>query len=653
MENINLLYIDLFCGAGGTSTGVESARINGKQCAKVIACVNHDANAIASHAANHPDALHFTEDIRTLELSPLITHVKKCKEQYPDALVVLWASLECTNFSKAKGGQPRDADSRTLAEHLFRYIESINPDYIQIENVEEFMSWGPMDENGKPISMQKGEDYIRWVRSVKKYDYDFDHRILNAADYGAYTSRKRFFGIFAKKGLPIVFPEPTHCKEGKIDMFSNLAKWKPVKDVLDFEDEGTSIFTRNKPLSEKTLERIYAGLIKFVAGGKDKWLLKYNSINGKTGKHIPPGIDEPCPTVSCQGRLGVVQAHFLSRYNTCRPEDTCKSVNDPCGVLTTNNRFAKVGCQFLSKYFSGHPESKNIPITGPAHTIKCKDNHSLIGAKFLSAYYGNGHNHSVNKPSPVVTTKDRLSYINPKFLCSYNFNDAGKDINAPCPTLLTKDRLSLLSPRFIANEYSGGGQHTCIEDTCPAILTNPKQKLITCHPWVMNTNFGNVGSHIEEPAPVITANRKWHYLMNPQFASSGSSVNDPCFTLIARMDKRPPHIVSLNTIIYLNTPPDFLAMDSYGNIYIEVYETDSPMTKKIKEFMAIYLITDVLMRMLKIPELKRIMGFPEGYKLIGTQADQKKFIGNAVEVTMARVLCEAICKRIQELKLAA
>lgn len=653
MSNINLLYIDLFCGAGGTSTGVESARVNGEQCAKVIACVNHDANAIASHAANHPDALHFTEDIRTLELSPLVEHLAKCKAQYPDALVVLWASLECTNFSKAKGGQPRDADSRTLAEHLFRYIEDINPDYIQIENVEEFMAWGPMDENGKPISMQKGEDYIRWVHSVKNCGYDFDYRILNAADYGAYTSRRRFFGIFAKKGLPIVFPEPTHCKEGKQDMFNSLAKWKPVKDVLDFDDEGTSIFNRKKPLSEKTLERIYAGLIKFVAGGKDKWLLKYNSINGKTGKHIPPSIDEPCPTISCQGRLGMVQANFLSRYNTCRPEDTCKSVNEPCGVLTTHNRFAKVGCQFLSKYFSGHPESKNIPITGPAHTIKCKDNHSLIGAKFLSAYYGNGHNHSVNKPSPVITTKDRFSYISPKFLCSYNFNDAGKDVNAPCPTVLTKDRFSLVSPTFIDMQY-GNGKPTSISNPAGTVTANPKHKLVTVKPWVMNTNFANVGSHVDEPSPTITANRKWHYLMNPQFASPGSSVNDPCFTLIARMDKRPPHIVSLNTIIDLNTPPEFLVMDPYGNIYIEVYKTDSPMTKKIKEFMAIYLITDVLMRMLKIVELKRIMGFPEGYKLIGTQADQKKFIGNAVEVTMARVLCEVLSRKLRELrKLAA
>ena len=141
MNNTKLLYIDLFCGAGGTSTGVEHAVVNGEKCAKVIACVNHDANAIASHAANHPDALHFTEDIRTLDLTELVKHTNRSRWMNPGAKVVLWASLECTNFSKAKGGQPRDADSRTLAEHLFRYIEALTPDYIQIENVEEFMCW--------------------------------------------------------------------------------------------------------------------------------------------------------------------------------------------------------------------------------------------------------------------------------------------------------------------------------------------------------------------------------------------------------------------------------------------------------------------------------------------------------------------------------
>ena len=619
LSEIELFVIDLFCGAGGLSEGVEEARIEGKKCAKVVCCVNHDKNAILSHNANIPDALHFIEDIRTLELSPIKAIVDRLRELYPDSKIMLHASLECTNFSKAKGGQPRDADSRTLAEHLFRYIDVIDPDYIQIENVEEFMSWGDMDENGKPISMEKGKCYLRWVRNVKKYGYNFDHRILNAADFGAYTTRKRFFGIFAKKGLPIVFPEPTHCKGGRQDMFTKLEKWRPVKDVLDFSDEGTSIF-REKPLAEKTLERIYAGLIKFVAGGKDA---------------------------------------FLSRYNTVRPQDTCKSVDEPCGVLTTENRFAKVQVSFLSKQFSGHPESKNVSVDEPAGAITCKDHHAFVTAyyggkdhnssvdvpaptlttkdrlAFISAYYGNGHNHCVDEPAPTVTTKDRFSLIESRFMCSYNFKDAGKDINEPCPTILTKDRLSLVSPRFIANEYSGGGQHTSIDNICPAILTNPKQKLITCKPWIMNTNFSNVGSSIEEPSQTITANRKWHYLMNPQFKSAGSSVDNPCFTLIARMDKMPPYLVATET----------------GQVAIEIYETDSSMTQKIKEFIALYGIIDIKMRMLRIHELKRIMGFPENYVLVGTQADQKKFIGNAVEVKQAKKNTEALCEKLRELRL--
>lgn len=559
LSDIELFVIDLFCGAGGLSEGVEEARLNGNRCAKVVCCVNHDKNAILSHNANIPDALHFIEDIRTLELSPINTIVERIRELYPDSMIMLHASLECTNFSKAKGGQPRDADSRTLAEHLFRYIDVIDPDYIQIENVEEFMSWGDMDENGKPISMDKGRLYQKWVRNVKKYGYNFEHRILNAADFGAYTTRKRFFGIFAKKSLPIVFPEPTHCKGGRQDMFSRLEKWKPVKDVLDFSDEGTTIF-REKPLAEKTLERIYNGLIKFVAGGKDAFLVKYDSMN-RTGKYNAPGIDEPCPVVTTQNRLGVAQVCFLS------------------------------------KQFSGHPESKNVSVEEPAGTITCRDHHA-----FVSAHYGNGFNHSVNEPSATVTTKDRLS---------------------------------LVTPRFIANEYSGGGQHTSIDNICPAILTNPKQKLITCKPWIMNTYFSNIGSNIEEPAQTITANQKWHYLMNPQFNSAGSSVDNPCFTLIARMDKMPPYLVATES----------------GQIAIEIYNNDSPMTVKIKEFMALYGIVDIKMRMLRIPELKRIMGFPEDYVLVGTQADQKKFIGNAVEVTQAKKNAEVLCAKLRDLRL--
>lgn len=521
---IRILYIDLFCGAGGTSTGVENARVAGQKCAKVIACVNHDANAIASHAANHPDAMHFTEDIRTLDLAPLVAHVSAMRELYPEARVVLWASLECTNFSKAKGGQPRDADSRTLAEHLFRYIEAINPDCVQIENVEEFMSWGDLDDKGKPISRDAGRLYRQWIGNVCSYGYRFDHRILNAADYGAYTSRRRFFGQFARPEFPIAWPQPTHSKTGSNDLFGSLKKWKPVREVLDFSDEGESIFGRKKPLVDATLERIYAGLIKFVAGGKEAFLVKWNSMS-QTGKYYAPSVDEPCPTVATQNRLGIAQAYFLS------------------------------------KHYGGSPAGKNVSVEGPAGTITTWDHHS-----FITAYYGNGHNHSVEAPAPTLTTKDRLAFVDMQY---------------------------------------GNGKPCDIETPAPTVTTNPKHQLVTC---------------------------KQSYLMNPQFQSAGGSVDDPCFTLIARMDKMPPYLIQTEQ----------------GEIAIAIAPDDSPAMVKIKLFMALYGIIDIKMRMLRIPELKRIMGFPADYVLVGTQADQKKFIGNAVEVNMARVLCEAICRRLIE-----
>ena len=525
-DNIRLLYVDLFCGAGGTSTGVEQATLHGEKCAHVIACVNHDPNAIKSHAANHPDTHHFTEDIRTLEMEPLARIVRNARHEHPDAKVVLWASLECTNFSRAKGGQPRDADSRTLANHLFRYIEAINPDFIQIENVEEFMSWGEIDENGKPVSKLSGTDYVRWCNRVQSYGYSYAWHILNAADYGAYTSRKRFFGQFAKQGLPHAFPVKTYSKDGASsdNLFNEgLHKYKAVRDVLDLDDDGDSIFGRRKPLCEKTLERIHAGLVKFVAGGKDAFIVKYNSMN-KSGRYVAPSLDEPCPTVAVQNRLGVAKAHFLS------------------------------------KQFGGDPAGKNSSVDAPAGAVTCVDHHALI------TYYGNGQAVPIDEPAPTLTTHDRLAKVT-----------------------------------FIANEYGNSGNGSSIDGVSPAIMTSPKQKLVTA------------------------------FLLNPQYQSAGGSVDRPCFTLIARMDKMPPYLIQTEQ-----------------GIGIEVYDTDSPVTRKIKEFMAMYGIVDIKMRMLKVSELKAIMGFPADYVLVGTQGEQKKFIGNAVEVNQSRVLCEALAQRLEE-----
>lgn len=587
-RNIKLLYIDLFCGAGGTSTGVTKARLHGKQCAKVIACVNHDINAIKSHQANHPDTLHFTEDIRKLELSPLIEHVNKMKALYPDAYVVLWASLECTNFSKAKGGMPRNADSRTLAEHLFRYIVGINPDYIQIENVEEFMCWGDLDEKGKPVSRDQGRKYVKWVGNVMDYGYNYDYRILNSANFGAYTSRKRYFGQFAKFGLPIVFPIQTYAKNGdEGGMFSQYKKWKAVREVLDLDDEGKSIFEKKKPLCEKTLERIYAGLVKFVAGGKknhDDMILKYNSMDTH-GHYKPQSTDEPCPTVACQNRLGYVKLNFLSKQFSGDPMSKNQSIELPAGAVTTKDHHAIVSAKFLSEYYGG--ADHNHPLSVPATTLTTRSRHA-----FVTAYFGNGYNTSIDEPNPTVTTKERHALVS-------------IDLNEPMPDV-PLDKVRIFTQQFIDNQY-GNGSASSIESASPTIVNNPKQS-------------------------IVSADR---FLANPySFKSDGGTLDKPCCTLIAHMDKAPLWLVTAE----------------HGELGIAIFENDSPMTRKIKEFMAMYGIIDIKMRMLNIRELKRIMGFPADYVLVGSQAEQKKYIGNAVEVNMSRVLCEALGAKLSDFK---
>lgn len=559
--NPTFLIIDLFCGAGGTTTGF--AMTNG--ISKVVACVNHDPIAIKSHWANHPDVIHFEEDIRTLDLTGLIEIVSKSKIQYPDAYIILWASLECTNFSKAKGGQPRDADSRTLADHLLRYIDKLNPDYIKIENVVEFMSWGPLDDNGKPVSRKNGSDWMRWCNEIDAMGYRNEWKELNSANFGAYTSRNRLFGAFAKKGLPIAWPESTHAKvPSKMSMYGDLKKWMPVKDVLDFSDEGESIFNRKKDLSDKTLERIYAGLLKYVAKG-DK--------------------------------------------------------------------------SFISKYFSGRPAGKVISVDGPAGTILTADGQSLVQAEFLLKYNScdkNGKHTppSINEQCPVVSCQGRLGLVQPQFLASYYGNGHNlSSIESPAPTLRTKDSVSVIQPKYFLDKHFGRvAQNQSIEQPAGTLMTTDKHRLVEATPFVMPTNYNNKPTSIENPCPVITANRKHHYIVNPSHGGHSTSTEAPCPVIVARQDKAPLYLVQAES----------------GAVSVPIYDTDTEICIKIKEFMALYNLADIKMRMLRIKELLTIQGFPDGYKLEGNQADQKKFIGNSVHPLVPKFWAEAMNAKIIE-----
>lgn len=625
-----IYFIDLFCGAGGVTSGIHRARYRGRKFAKVIACVNHDPLAIASHSANHPDALHYIEKIQVLDLSEIVATVRRLRAADPDCLVFIWASLECTNFSKAKGGLPRDADSRTLAEHMFRYLAEIDPDGLWIENVEEFMSWGPLDEMGKPISKRNGEDYIKWVNDVQAYGYQFDFRILNAADFGAYTSRRRYFAQFMKPGIPISWPAATHSKAPKGgDLFERLEKWKAVKDVLDFGDEGESIFTRKKPLSEKTLERIYAGLVKYVAGGKKAFIAK--SFSGKpAGKVI--SVDGPAGTVTTWNGQSLVNPCFLAKYYSGDPKGLIGSVDRPAGAITCIDHHSIVKAAFLSQRNTGSPEAKVFSVEGPARTLTTTAGNQELAQAWILKYNstdksGTHYPPSINEPSPAVTTQSRLGIVQPAFIAKYYGNgDNISSIESPAGTLTTKDRLTLVQTCWLDKNYSGIHNHQGINQPSGAVLTNDKHALITTdRAFLMHTNFDNRPSSLFAPAPTVTASRHHSYLVNPSWGGCATGTDQPSPVIIARGDKAPMYLVVTET----------------GELGIEIYSSDSPCMVRIKEFMAAYCIVDIKMRMLKIPELLRIQGFGDGYVLKGNQGDQKRFIGNAVEVNQAKVLIEA------------
>lgn len=610
---VEFIVVDLFCGAGGTTTGFAKAKIDGHPVALVAACVNHDPKALESHWRNHPEVVHFEEDIRTLDLVPLVDLVNEYRKVYQHAKIILWASLECTNFSKAKGGQPRDADSRTLADFLPRYITALNPDYIQIENVVEFMAWGPLDKNGKPVSRKNGSDWLRWRADINALGYQDEWREMNSADYGAYTSRNRLFGCFAKPGLPIVWPEPTHAKEPKKETLfgGGLKKWMPVKDVLDLEDEGRSIFGRKKPLSPRTLERIYAGLLKYVAGGKDAFMVRWNSVSADGSyKHTAVDLNNPCPTVTVQNRLGVA---------------------------------------FIQKHFSGKPDDKCVSIDVPAGSLTTKCHQSLVSPIFLLNYNHSSDVGDINNSCPTLLTRDKLALVNTAFLFKYYGNGNNiQSVDEPAGTVTTKDRFTLNSVSWIDRQYKSTTVSS-IEEPIGALPTVPKANMAKA--FILNTNFGNIGKSIDEPAPTLLASRRHYYIVNPSHGGHTMSTDVPCPVIVARQDKAPLYLLQVdNEPMLVFEPGNFLEEEDYK--YFATGEGEPSIRAKIVEFMFLYELSDVKMRMLKVDELLPIQGFPRDYVLVGNQSDQKKFIGNSVVPHVVKSWAESMGGAIRERRAA-
>lgn len=272
------LIIDSFAGGGGASTGIEMALGRSPDIA-----INHNAEAIAMHTANHPQTEHYIEDI--WQVDP----VKACKGREVD---LMWLSPDCTHFSKAKGGAPKSNKIRGLAWVAVRWAKAVRPKAIILENVEEFKTWGPLDGDGQPIKAQSGQTFDSFMSALRGEGYRVEHRELIACDYGAPTIRKRFFLIARCDGQPIIWPERTHG-------LGTGQPYRTAAECIDWSIPCPSIFGRKKPLVDATLRKIAKGTVRFVLNNPNPFLVDASQATWIT---------------KFKGNSGIVSA-FLSQPN--------------------------------------------------------------------------------------------------------------------------------------------------------------------------------------------------------------------------------------------------------------------------------------------------------------------------------------------------
>lgn len=452
----NGLIIDCFAGGGGASVGIEMAL--GRQ---VDIAVNHDPDAILMHKTNHPDTLHLTEDIFKVDLQKYVKGQK---------VALMWASPDCTSHSKAKGGQPRKRGLRILPWAVYKHAKEILPDVIIMENVEEIQQWGPLDEEGHPVPERKGEDYRKFITAMKLLGYVFDSRKLVAADYGAPTTRKRWYAVFRRDGRDIVWPERTHSKGG----VDGLRPWEPVYKYLDLQDWGKSIFGRKKPLAENTMKRIARGLEKFVFENQEPFVIK---VTHKYDQFRGHSLHDPLQTITSKNDAALVTPYIMQTGQTGFTKDRNRSVEEPLSSVVTKNEHCIIS-PLLIQYHSETSKNgvRGQQVTEPVQTIDTSNRYGLV-MSYMTKFYKSGTGQSLAEPIHTITTSpghfgtvsvltvdwkelkeagideetaEKCTWVS-RFIMEYYGCGTGQDVKGPLHTIVTKDRFALVT--VLGGEY--------------------------------------------------------------------------------------------------------------------------------------------------------------------------------------------------------
>jgi DNA (cytosine-5)-methyltransferase 1 len=604
---------DLFCGAGGTSTGaVEAAELLGYK--PKLTAINHWDTAIATHTANHPRAMH---------LLTAIDNVNPRELYKAGELDLLWASPECTHHSVARGGRPINEQSRATAWCVVRWADAVQPSVILVENVPEFISWGGIGSNGRPLKGKRGKTFHAWVTALESLGYRVDWRVLCAADYGDPTTRKRLFVQAVRGRRKIVWPEPTHTRTPSRDMFTLQKPWVAAREIIDWNLEGQSIYERKRPLSDKTMRRIMTGLKKF---GLRPFIVPQMGDSARS-------VDRPSPAVTTTSRgVRLVEPFVIQTDQTGGNGSYVNPITKPLGAVVTKQNVALVS-PFLVNMKG---QSNGADINQPAPTQTAHAPHLHLAEPFIVKLRGGEETHfesssakSLDEPIPTLTTGGNVALAEPFLVPSFGEREGQSprchSVDEPLPTVAATGHIAVAEP-FLVQLAHGNGKDAngdarrsrSVDQPLPAVC-GQRGDMALCEPSLLPQGGGGVMRSVEAPAPTVATDGAIGlvepFLVKFYGAASGAqSVGEPLDTVTVK-DRH----ALVRPVVVIE-----------GQRYL----------------------LDIRFRMLQPHELAGAQGFPRDYKFTGTKTEQVKLIGNAVPRRLARALVYAAlsqCSSIDEL----
>ena len=497
------LVADLFCGAGGSSTGARRALASLGFQMNLVA-VNHWNVAIETHSRNHPEARHYCQDVNAVKPAEVVPEGK---------LDLLMASPTCTYHSRARGGKPISDQGRMDPWAIVHWCTELRVRRLLVENVPEFVDWGPLDlRTGRPIKRRRGEYFRAWTAALQGAGFKLDWRVLNAADFGDATTRERFFLMARSDGKRVHWPDPTHSRSGEADLLGHgRYRWRAAREIIDWSIEGKSIFNRKRPLSRKTIARIYAGAEKFrwpapflvilrnhmdaqsldeplptlCAGGNhlglaEPFLLNRHGDNGAVRAH---DIDDPMPTADCRGAGYLCEPFIANLAHAGADPSRCRAIDEPLQTLHAGGlSHALVEPFIMSGQSGGSPRPLDEPMPGMT---------GRLGSALIAPYYGSGSGgtcSSTDKPLPTVTTKARFGLVMP--VTHGTGGSRVRDLDQPLPTVTGAHRGELACIVAAWGERPGQAARVhSVDEPTPTLCATGRIQLAVAEPVVEGRQY--------------------------------------------------------------------------------------------------------------------------------------------------------------------